>query len=264
MPTMVSEKPVSSRKQHVYGVEQQYLRAKFQIRLLDIITIGLTILLASIVYLTGIFLVHRAVEIPSWIRIGEWVFYLLGVLLTLYYLLAQAKNSVINWVDLSDHEEIPLAFRQAIATKATSDLNQIDLDKSFEKKPILWLMGICGFALSLMLITAFLPPLWTRIELLKPQEGNITVFSGQDVAFVVKLDGRIPKAPAVDAPRIRIRYNPEDPESYEDRFLEPDQEEKKQFAITIPSKHVRQGFYYQILAGNAATIIDDSFIRFVG
>ena len=274
MPTMVSEKPVSSRKQHVYGVEQQYLRAKFQIRLLDIITIGLTILLASIVYLTGIFLVHRAVEIPSWIRIGEWVFYLLGVLLTLYYfllrptrrslnpfyvakrvesLMENSKNSVINWVDLSDHEEIPLAFRQAIATKATSDLNQIDLDKSFEKKPILWLMGICGFALSLMLITAFLPPLWTRIELLKPQEGNITVFSGQDVAFVVKLDGRIPKAPAVDAPRIRIRYNPEDPESYEDRFLEPDQEEKKQFAITIPSKHVRQGFYYQILAGNAAT-----------
>src|SRR5207245_6119949 len=67
--------------------------------------------------------------------------------------LPQAKNSVVNWLDLHDETLAP-AFRTAITHKAAKDLAAADLDQAISARRTSWLAG-GAFALFLVLIVLY-------------------------------------------------------------------------------------------------------------
>ena len=97
------------------------------------------------------------------------------------------------------------------------------------------------------------PPTRTELTIEEPKKGDITVFNNQEVTFQVRVYGRIPGANDPDAVRLRFWYNPEDPESYEERPMTVAEDDRRRFDVTIPPKQVRNGFQYKVVAGKSET-----------
>lgn len=255
-------------------VEKRFSEARQRIRLLDLFSAGLWLLLGSMAYLLAILLLDRYVETPpgaGWAAFGVYLALAGGFLywslfrpsrrhINPYFVakqveanLANAKNSFVNWVDLHDDEKIDVAIRHAVASRAGKDLKTFDVDRGIERKQVVWLagFGILGFVLAS--IVYFLPPLRTKIALLQPEGGNATIFSTQDFRVAVGLKGRIPEVGHPEAARLRIWYNPDDLDAFEDRPLEPSPDDREKWEGFVAARQTRTGFTYQVLAGDAAT-----------
>ena len=164
-----------------------------------------------------------------------------------------AKNSLVTWVDFDEDNQLPGSIRTAIGQKAARDLKGVDLNRAIENRRIIWLAIIAGILTLVNLVVAFLPPTRTELRLVEPKGGDVTVFNNQDVNFRVHVDGRVPAANDADAVRLRMWYNPDDPETYEERPMAAVEGERRDFALVVPAKQVRFGFHYKILAGNVQT-----------
>jgi collagen type III alpha len=271
MPAVAEKKAASKPEEFV---EKQIEQARHRIRTLDFFAAGLFLAVGTLVYLLAVLLVDRYVELPRGAGWAAGALYALGAAGYLYWALFRpsrrhinpfyaarkveqtipdAKNSVINYVDLKDDESVPGSVKAAIGTKAARDLKQVDLHQAIQRKQVLWLAVAAGLLGVGALVAAFLPPTRTSMTLLSPAEGDVTVKQGEDVRIEVELRGRIPEKNAPDAARVRLWYNPEDPGTYEERPLEPVEGEKRKFGLTIPAKQVRNGFFYRVSAGKVAT-----------
>ncbi|HEX3147791.1 MAG TPA: hypothetical protein VHR66_06880, partial [Gemmataceae bacterium] len=255
-------------------VERQLTAARRRVRLLDFFLVGLTIAAASLAFLLVCLLINRYVETPR----GTWwavtvgyvgvaiAFAYVGLFrgsrrdINPYYAARQveqnvpdAKNSLVTFVDFEEDERLPGSIRSAISQKAARDLKKVDINRAIENRRILWLGIAAGVFALASVVVAFLPPTRTELTLEQPKDGDITVFNNQEVNFQVHVHGRIPNPNDADAVRLRMWYNPDDPETYEDRPLRPVEGDRREFALTVPPKQVRNGFHYRILAGKTQT-----------
>jgi hypothetical protein len=255
-------------------VEKQLAAARRRVRVLDFFLAGLSLAVGSLILLLAALLVDRYVEMPR----GTWWGILAGyvalatgyVYITLFhpnrrqinpYFVARqverkvqdAKNSLVTYVDFEEDAKLPGSIKTAISQKAARDIKKVDLNRAIENRKILWLAATAGVFLLACAVVAFLPPTRTELTLEQPKNGDITVFNNQEVTFEVHVHGRIPRPSDPDAVRLRMWYNPDDPDNYEDRPLKPADTDRRQFSITVPPKQVRNGFRYRLLAGNTQT-----------
>jgi collagen type III alpha len=178
-----------------------------------------------------------------------------------------AKNSVINWLDLKE-QELPGAIRNAVGQRAARELKQGDPDKAVNPKSN-WVLGgiLTGLAIGLLVLfamgpnqfssllqRAFVPffksDLGTRtvITLLRPA-GDVTVPLNQRVEFQARIEGRHPKLGQPGAPRLLYRYQASDPHV----ALALDETLDGTWTATLLGDQVQNGFWYKIAAGDTET-----------
>jgi len=273
MPAVLDPKAVSKQEEFV---EKQIETARRRIRTLDWFAAGLWLAIASLALLLTVLLVDRYVETPAgtgWAVLG---LYIAGVAGYLYWSLFRvsrrqinpfyaahqveltipdAKNSVVNYVDLKDDGHVPGSVKAAIGVRAAKDLKHVDLNQVIQKKQILWLAGLAGVFLVASIVAAALPPTRTTLAIVLPKDGSTAITQGEDLRIEAEVRGRVPGKSDPDAAVARLWYNPDDDTAYEDRPLEAVQDKKNVFGVTIPARQMRNGFRYQVRGGNAATPI---------
>ncbi|MFO0964507.1 MAG: hypothetical protein U0793_02820 [Gemmataceae bacterium] len=180
----------------------------------------------------------------------------------------EAKNSVINWLDLRD-EELPGAIRGAVGQKAAKDLKRTDSEKVVNPRSNWLLFSIlAALVLGVLILLAtrpnqfsslmnrayapFLDPTLrtqTEITILEPKGGDATVAPDKSVTIRARITGRYPGVNEPGAPRLLFRYNPAD------NFVAVPLEEEGDggWAILRKPDQVRTGFYYKVAAGDTET-----------
>ena len=177
--------------------------------------------------------------------------------------LPQARNAVVNYVDLRDEERLAGSLKDAIATRASKEVCNVDVDQAIDGSGVVTRALILGAAFFAAMLAVFLPPIRTTLRLMEPEAGDVSVLAGQDLRISAEVGGRIPAAGAADAARLRLWYNPEAPEQFEDRPLAQDEGDRSRWGVTLPAKQLRSGFRYQILAGDAMTAAHEVKVRVI-
>ena len=255
-------------------VEKQLTAARRRVRVLDFFLAGLVLAVGSLALLLVALFINRYVETPrgtGWVALGAYLALATGFIYAAVFrpsrrqinpyfaarrvekTVPNAKNSLVTWVDFEEDERLPGSIRTAIGQKAARDLKGVDLNRAIENRRIVWLATAAGIIALASLVVAFLKPTRTELRLEEPKNGDITVFNNQDVNFQVRVLGRIPGQNDPDAVRLRLWYNADDADSYEDRPMRASEEDRQTFQLIVPAKQVRNGFQYKILAGKTET-----------
>jgi collagen type III alpha len=293
MATDLAEKRPSSATKFENFVEQELNRVRNRIRLVDVGLAALLFLVVTLTYALGMVLLERFVGLErgglgTGVRVVAFVLYALAALFALgltglrlyrrinpYYAARQleqtlpdAKNSMVNWLDLRE-EKLPSAIRAALGQKAARDLKKADPELATNPGRIWLLTAVAaGLVLALLLLwvtgpnqflslldRAFFPfrdtSIATRTDLvlLEPKEGDATVPLGQKVPFRVQLTGRVPQVNEPDSAALHYRYNRAEP--FVRLPLEEDVD-RTWAAVLVPDQ-VQNGFWYKISAGDAET-----------
>ncbi len=179
------------------------------------------------------------------------------------------KNSLINWLDLHEQPLVP-AFRTAITNQAARDLGKVDLERAIAAKPNLYALITGGTLLALLLLLFASSPrqfmslmgrAWapfteatiatrTRLTLVEPADGDLTVAIGKAVTIDVQVDGRIPDQQKPDSLRVLYRAGPADP--FETRLLDPTDDLHRWRTTFLPTE-LKTGFGYKVAGGDAET-----------
>jgi hypothetical protein len=286
---LARDKPTPANKYDAF-VAAQLAKAESRIRLLDL-TAGLLGLAAlSLLYIVGMVLCDSKFMLSQQTRqltlyaflAGGGVYLFFAVLRPLrlrvnpYYaarqvelLLPHAKNSIVNWVDL--HEQpLPPAIRGALGQRAAKDLSQVDLESAISGRRAAWMGALAGlFAIAFLVAFLLLGPApfasllkrtfnpfgavgvstRTQLTILKPEGGNATVTVGRGINFAVEVGGKTPNAKADDAVKLLYRYEEGDP--WLERRLVP--EDNREWTTSLSSLEIKNGFWYKITGGDAAT-----------
>jgi hypothetical protein len=286
MSTTSQSKMPAAAKYEAF-VENQLSRARQRIRLMDLSAAALGYVIVTLLYGLAVALLDSWLQLPALVR--QWAFALYGVASVAYvgvtvvwpllrrvnpyyaarqveHVLPDAKNSVMNWLDLRD-QNLPPAIRGAVSHRAAKDMARADLDEAISARRTSWLGG-CALGLFLGLVVlffmgpprlfqrAFAPfieaPLGTRtsLVLIQPESGDTTVAVGSAVAFMVQVEGKIPDPGKPDAVKLHFRHQATDP--YEERLLERG-ESRREWITMVPAFEVHNGFWYKITGGDAAT-----------
>jgi hypothetical protein len=282
-------KTAPAARKHEAFVEAQLARARTRIRCLDLAAAGLGLVILTFVYGLVLALCDRWLELPALARQIAFGLYAAGGLVYLgffvlwplwrpinpYYAaqrlertIPEAKNSVVNWLDLHQQAIAP-AFRSAIGQQAARDLADADVEQAISARRTSWLGGATGALFVCVLILyvlgrdqfvslvtrAFAPfveasiATRTRIVLEKPAEGDITIPLGRAVEFGVQVEGRVPATSSPEALRLLYRYNRSDP--YQTRLLE--RGESRQWVTKLLASEVHNGFWYKVAGGDTET-----------
>lgn len=256
----------------------------------DFLVTTLWLMLGTVSFLTVIMIIDSIYQLSSTSRVIAW---LGGVGVGLAYLcfrlhhhillqinpyyaarrlestIGDAKESVINWLDLQD-QEIPGAIRNAVGHQAIKDLSRASIDEATKSREPATLATAFGVGLGLLFLAflwspgqiqslahrAFYPfdevPISTRtkIELISPKDGHTTVTEGEAVQVRVKISGLVPGRNDEDAPKLQFRYNQNDP--YATRPLKLDANEEWTTTLA-PDQILGSGVYYKVHAGDAET-----------
>jgi hypothetical protein len=281
-------KPAAPKYEAV--VERHLGRALARIRLLDVAVAVLLVAAATLVYALVMILLDRALDLSATARQLAFLGYVLGVVAFLgfavvwplcrrinpYYAarrleatLPEAKNSLVNWLDLR-HRSLPPAIRGAVGHRAAEDARRVDVENAISGRRAAWFGGVTG-ALVLVLFITFLvfgPPQFfsllgrtflpfgggviksqTTLEIVQPRGGDAVVPVGQPVAFSVHVGGKVPAANSPNAVKLLFRHRQTDP--YEERPMECEQD--RDYATILPAFQVQSGFWYKIIGGDAET-----------
>jgi len=184
-----------------------------------------------------------------------------------------AKNSIINWLDLHD-QKLPGAIRSAVGARAAKDVSHADLDRAISARRLMWLgAGTVALLAGMVVALALLGPSTffslfgrafgpfsgsgegiasrTRLRLLQPTDGDLTVAVNSSVYFVVQVDGRIPDPNKPDAVRLLIRRSQDDPVYQERRFERGDTD--REWVYRLPGFDLQNGFWYKVAGGDVET-----------
>src|SRR5579884_2748601 len=271
-------------------VASQLKQAETRIRMLDLSAGLLGFATLSLAYILGMVLCDSKLLLSQHARQLSLYAYLAGAAGYLFFVvlrplrlrvnpyyaarqveqqLPQAKNSIVNWVDL--HEQpLPPAIRGALGQRAAKDLAHIDLDRAISGRRAAWMGGIAALFAVAFIISFFLvgPAPFvsllkrtfnpfeaagvstrTRLTLLKPEGGNATITVGRGVNFVVDVGGKVPNPKGADAVKLLYRYEEGDP-WLERRLV---QESSGDWTTSLSAIEVKNGFWYKITGGDAAT-----------
>jgi collagen type III alpha len=179
-----------------------------------------------------------------------------------------AKNSVINWLDLKD-EKLPPAIRTAVTSRAAKDVQETDPDKAVDGRTNWHRASVVGILLvGLMILLAMSPRQFgslmaraflpfrgsaldsrTAITMVRPQSGNAEAAPNSRFEIAAQIEGRHPAVNQPGAPMLHWRYH------QKDSFLTmPLQEEaERTWTASLLPDQVKSGFWYKITAGDAST-----------
>ena len=185
-----------------------------------------------------------------------------------------AKNSVVNWLDLRQRQ-LPAAIHDALGLRAARDLKTTDPDQAVNSKhgwTLVIVAGVLVFGLLALFIKeterfgslmghAFYPlgdvalTSRTKITLLSPAGGDVTVAPQERVLFRARIAGDVPHVNTPRSPRLLYRYLPGD--SWVALPLEPETTDERAgpetWTTTMPGDLVQNGFSYKLAAGDAET-----------
>lgn len=279
----------SGQTRHEAVVEGQLRRARQRIRLLDITSATLGLAVAALAYGLVLSILDSWLLLPGWCRQTAFAGFGLLVLAYLggavipplfrrvnpYYAAQQvertipeAKNSVVNWLDLRA-QPLPPAIRVAVSQKAARDISQADIEHAISARRASWLGGIAtGLAIAIAILFfiagpqqflslmghAFLPfsaqgALSTRttLELIQPEGGNITVAPYHAVNFQVEVKGKMPATDGPDAIRLLYRYDLNG--RYEEMAFSPG-DSSREWVAMIAGSDLHNGFWYKVKGGD--------------
>jgi hypothetical protein len=282
-------KSTSSSKYDAF-VASQLAKAEGRIRLLDLAAGLLGFAALGLAYVVGMVLCDSKFELTQQTRQFSLYAFLTGSAIYLFFLvvrplrlrvnpyyaarqveqqLPEAKNSIVNWVDLHS-QPLPPAIHGALGQRAAKDLSRVDLDRVISGRRAAWMGGLAGAGLAAFIVSFLLlgpSPFYsllhrafnpfgqvgvstrTQLTILKPDGGNATVTVGRGVNFVVKVTGKVPDAKAPDAVKLLYRYEEGDP--WLERLLLP--EPSREWTTALSAIEVKNGFTYRITGGDAAT-----------
>jgi hypothetical protein len=273
------------------ALDRELSRAAERIRFHDVLTGGLGLAVLTLGYAIAAILLDRWLVLPDWVRQVNLAVFLLAFAGLGYVLLVRplrrsvnprfaarrvestvtdAKNAVINWVDLRERE-LPDAVRTAVGARAIEGVADADVHKAVESKKLIWLGVLAGLLVAVLAVLfvvlkpnpflslvgrAFNPfaairiASRTELTLTTPESGDATVTAGEPVTIAVYVGGSIPDADSPDRVRLLVRHNPES--AVFDEFpLEPGAS-AREFTILVPQSVVQNGFWYKVVAGDAA------------
>src|SRR5262245_33026875 len=142
--------------------EQELAKARGRIRRLDTVGAVLLLLIGVVSYALVMAVLDRAFDLPAALRgvafvaflaaagfyLGVIVFRLVSWQVNPYYAarrleetLPDAKNSLINWLDLRG-AAMPPVIRTTLGRKAAKDLTAADLENAVSARRALWLAGV--------------------------------------------------------------------------------------------------------------------------
>jgi hypothetical protein len=184
---------------------------------------------------------------------------------------ADAKNGIVNWVDLQDRG-LPEPVRAMVGARAARQMRDADLDHAGETRKLVWAGGAVGGLVAglAVLFLLFRPAVFgslvgralnpfaaggvatrTRIDLVEPAGGDATITAGQPFTVAVRVDGRVPDADGPDRLRVLLRHNPADP-NFEEVPLEP-AGGSRDWAVRVPEYLVQNGFWFKVAGGDGST-----------
>jgi len=281
-----SAKP-GATPQYESFVEQQLARARSRLRGLDLAVWVMG--LGSVMVAYGLLesLADRLWHLPTGVRLAAWCCCAVAIAVGLgagltrlalqrvnpHYVARQleqtvpdAKNSVINWLDLRGEPLAPV-IRGSLGRRAAKDLAHADPELAISARPAWWLGGALAILLLLqlgwliaapgqvlsLLQRAFFPfdksqiARRTELMLLQPQGGDIAVPANQPVHFRVEAQGYVPQLNQNDSLKLHFRYHPSEP--FEVRGLVADVDGT--WTTVVHPDQVRNGFWYKITGGDA-------------
>ncbi len=273
------------------------LRRKFaevcaRIQRVDLVAHLLVLLLTTVIYalLVAVFDWFVGTSTAAFVDTTRWIAYV--AFLLLFFLLAaksvhcffrrvnpyyvahqleetlpDAKNSLINWLDLNE-EELPSAFQKNLGARAAEQWDDVDADTIVARRKNWILLGMLAAplvglavlfvldpgALLASLRRAFVPfyapaPISRTLLTLVHPEGDIEVISTQSVTFAARIEGRVPAVNQPDAPRLQWRY-----QDNEDYFTLPLQrDDAGLWTATLHASQLRTGLTYKVTAADVET-----------
>jgi hypothetical protein len=189
----------------------------------------------------------------------------------------EAKNSIINWLDLHD-EPLPPALHKTLGSKAAQDIDDADPELAIDRGPTWVRLGIFTAVLLGILVLfavrpgqflslfrrAFLPfyegrlITQVRIQLLRPEEGDAVVTEKQPLLIIAQIEGRVPEVNQPGAPTLHYRYQADD------KFVAlPMQADfnGNWTARLLPDQIGSTGLWYRVSAGDAETPVYQVAVR---
>lgn len=290
MATAVVEK-ASGPSPFESQVETELGRAANRVRLNDALTGASALLVLALGFAVLGIVLDRWLDIPEWVRQLELVGFLAAAGGLAYALILRpyrrtvnpryvarqvedtipdAKNALINWVDLKDRE-LPTPIRTSVSARAANGLAEADVGTAVDSKRLIWLgaaAGICVAALSVLFVVCkpaqffsllgrtFTPftsaPIAnrTQLTLTEPANGDATITTGESVTVAVTVDGSVPNADSPDRVRLQFRHNPSG--EYDELPLEAG-ETSRDWSVRIPPHVLQNGVWYRVAGGDAIT-----------
>lgn len=273
-------------------VDQALTQAVGRIRLNDLLTGGAAVAAVTLCYAVGMIALDSRLDLPMWVRQLSLGGFALVVGLVAYRWLVRplrravnpryaarrvehtapdAKNAVINWVDLKDRD-MPESVRAAVGQKAAAGLAEADVHKATESRPLVWLGATVGLLLAALavlfvllkpapfysLVTRAFNPFVHRaiatrtfLTLTEPAGGDVTVTAGESVNVAVEVDGRIPDADGPEPLRLLVRYTQAAEEF--DTYPLAVGGSSRTWRVTLPPDRVQNGFWYRVVGGDTGT-----------
>jgi collagen type III alpha len=273
-------------------VDRQIEKVVRRIRTHDVLAGVFLLVVVVLGYIAVAMVLDRWLELPDWIRqlgflgllgtVGALAWFAVlrpfrRIVNPLYAAkeveetTAEAKNSIVNWVDLHD-KPINESVRAAVAARAAKLLKDADLDKAGESKRLLYLGWTVGVMVVVFaaLFMVFKPVVFssllgrainpfasgaiatrTQLTLVEPAGGDLTVTAGHPVVVSVDVNGRVPDADAADRIRVLLRHNVADA-NFEEIPLEP-ADATRRWTVRLAERHVQNGFWYKVAGGDAET-----------
>jgi len=291
MATAVPTKPDTAAR-YESELEQQLAQTTRRIRLNDVLTGALLLVAITLGYVAGMIAVDRWADVPAWGRQCGLVA-LLGTLGGVGYFtvlrplrravnplfaakqvedtLPDAKNSIVNYVDLHD-KPLPESIKSAVGAKAVKQFQSADVNEAVESRGLVWAgvaVAVVVVALAVLFLlfrpTQFFSLLGravtpfsaggivtrTQIAVAEPAGGDTTVTAGQPVKVVVTVSGRVPDPAGPDRLRLRLRRTQSDADA-EEVALEP-AGSNREWKVHVPDHLVQNGFWYTVAGGDAVT-----------
>lgn len=184
---------------------------------------------------------------------------------------AEGRNHLVNWIDLRDEKVAPV-LKNVLGQRAVRDLGNADLERAISARRLLY-AGLTAGVLAALFVTLFLS--WgpapfrsllarafvpfgkndgiatrTQVSIIRPEQGDAVVTTGNPLTIVALVEGRIPDTNAKDAPRLLFRRNADEP--YIERFLQAD-DSRREWSAILDAVDIGEGLLYKVAAGDAVT-----------
>ncbi|OWK34864.1 hypothetical protein [Fimbriiglobus ruber] len=284
--------PATARPKFDSQVEQELGKAASRIRLNDVLTGALSLAVLTLGYVTLAVIFDRWLDLPGWLR-QTGLFALLATLFAVGYVLIvrpvrrtvnprfaarlveatipDAKNALINWVDLKD-TSLSDGVRAAVGARAARGVGDADLHKATEARRILWLGAMVGLLLATLaaLFVFFKPAPFlslvgrtfnpfsstriatrTEITIKEPEGGNAIVTTGDPLTIAVYIGGSVPDPTSSDRVRLIVRHDPESADF--DEFPLEQAGAAREWVARVPQSVIQNGFWYKVAANDAMT-----------
>jgi hypothetical protein len=281
-----SGKP-SATPQYESIVDQELNRAQRRLRGLDVAVWALALGVGFVGYGLLVSLIDRPWHLPWGVRLAGWLCLVAAIVawiavgwiqLTYHRInprfvahqlentIPDAKNSVINWLDLRGQALAPV-IRSSLGRRAAKDIGHADPEKALSARQVWWLGGALGVVLLIQLGWLIAAPsqVWsllrrayfpfgesriaarTDLTLLEPASGDVAVLPNQPVHIRVQAEGYVPPLNQKDSLKLHFHYHQSEP--FEERGLVPDVDGT--WTTVVHADQVRNGFWYKITGGDS-------------